>query len=319
MSPEREKPRRALSFDAVGVGLTCYDLAALIERWPEGDRGKMLEYTPAGGGMCSNAIICLQRLGARCALATCVGDDDPGRFLVQDLRAEGVDTTFVRVARGGRTQVSLNISVRGTDDKTLLALPQRSLSLKPGGVGRDFWTALAKSRLLHLDGFYPELALFALDHARKSGVMTSLDITHADENAERLVRGADIVFAPVEFVEAFFGHRHFERAAVALSKMGPRWAGVTLGEYGSIGVAGDQVIRQPAFNVEAVDTVGAGDAFHGGIAFAALQGWDLPRALRFASATAAICCTALSPRAPLPTLRQTQRFLKKHANQAHAC
>ena len=147
---------------------------------------------------------------------------------------------------------------------------------------------------------------------------TSLDITHADANAETFIRGSDIVFAPVEFVEAFFGHRHFEKAALALAKMGPRWAGVTLGEYGAIGVVGHQIIRQPAFNVNAVDTVGAGDAFHGAIAYAALRGWELPEAIRFAAAVGAMSCTALSPRAPLPTLRQAQRFLRARADQAQA-
>ncbi len=318
MASKRDKTGQAVAFDAIGVGLTCYDLAAVIERWPEGDRGRLLEYTPAGGGMCSNAIVTMQRLGARCALATCVGQDDPGRFLKEDLEREGVDARFVRMARGGRTQVSLNISVRGTDEKTLLALGTRRLALRPGQVARGFWSALEHSRLLHVDGFFPELAMPALARARRANVITSLDITHADKHAEALVRGCDVVFAPVEFVEAFFGHRHFERAAWELYKMGPRWAGVTLGEYGAIGVAGDQMIRQPAFNVNAVDTVGAGDAFHGSMAFAALRGWAFPKAMRFAAAVGAMSCTALSPRAPLPTLRQVQRFLKEREDQAQA-
>ncbi len=318
MPPKTRKAQHAPGYDAVGVGLTCYDLAAMIERWPEGDRGQLLEYTPAGGGMCSNAIITMQRLGARCALATCVGQDDPGQFLVDDLEREGVDARFVRMARDGRTQVSLNISVRGTDDKTLLALRARRLTLTPAHLGKAFFASLERSRLLHLDGFFPDLALPALERARRAGVTTSLDITHADANAETLIRGSDIVFAPVEFVEAFFGHRHFEKAALELAKMGPRWTGVTLGEYGAIGVAGRQIIRQPAFNVNAVDTVGAGDAFHGAIAYAALRGWALSRAIRFAAAVGAMSCTALSPRAPLPTLRQAQRFLRAHADQAQA-
>ncbi len=315
---KRKGKKATTSFDAIGVGLTCYDLAAIIARWPEGDRGSLLEYTPAGGGMCSNAIVGLQRLGARCALATCVGRDDPGRFLVDDLEKEGVGTQFVRMARGGRTPVSLNISVRGTDEKTLMALPAQRLALRENHVDDAFWTALEDARLLHLDGFYPELALPALERARQAGVITSLDITHADENAETLLRGCDIVFAPVEFVEAYFGHRRFEEAALELAAMGPRWAGVTLGEYGSIGVVDDEMIRQPAFHVEVIDTVGAGDAFHGAIAYGAIHNWDLARTLRFASAVAAISCTGLSPRGPLPTYGQVERFLKTHANQAQA-
>ncbi len=316
---KKSKARRPReTFDAMGVGLTCYDLAAIIEKWPEGDRGTLLEYTPAGGGMCSNAIVTMQRLGAQCTFATCVGDDEPGRFLLDDLQREGVGTRFVRLARGGRTQVSLNISVKGTDHKTLLALPTDRRVLRPDRVGEAFWSTLDNCRLLHVDGFFPELALPAVERAKRNGLITSLDITHADPNAEAFIRNCDIVFAPVEFVEAFFGHRRFEQAALELAEMGPRWAGVTLGEYGSIGVAGDEIIRQPAFHIEVVDTVGAGDAFHGAIAYAALRDWPLARAMRFAAAAGALCCTGLSPRAPLPTLRQVDRFLREHANQALA-
>jgi len=318
MASHNSRKNSTRAFDAIGIGLTCYDLAAVIERWPEGDRGNLLQYTPAGGGMCSNAIITMQRLGMRCAMATCVGQDDPGRFLRDDLIREGVDVRFVRLARGGRTQISLNISVAGTDQKTLLARKLQRLRLTPRQLGPDFWSVLQRSRLLHLDGFFPELAVPALRRARRAGVIASLDITYLDKNAEGLIRNSDIVFAPVEFVEAFFGHRRFEAAAMELAKMGPRWAGVTLGEYGSIGVAQGRIYRQPAFNVDVVDTVGAGAAYHGAIAFAALRGWSLPRAMRFASATAAICCTALSCRAPLPTLRQVNRFLRDRVGQSLA-
>ncbi len=310
MRSAARRTRHTNGFDAIGIGLTCYDLAAVIARWPEGDRGDLIEYTPAGGGMASNAVITMQRLGARCAMATCVGQDDPGRFLREDILREGVDARFVRLARGGQTQISLNISVSGTDRKTLLARRQQRLKLGPQHVGHEFWDVLQTARLLHVDGFFPELALPALRRARRNGLITSLDITYPDRRAEEFIRGCDIVFAPVEFVEVFFGHRRFEQAAFELAKMGPRWAGVTLGEYGSIGVSDGRIHRQPAFNVDVVDTVGAGDAYHGAIAFAALRGWSLPRAMRFASAVAALCCTALTCRAPLPTLRQANRFLR---------
>jgi sulfofructose kinase len=308
----------ACGFDAIGIGLACYDLAAVIERWPQGDRGNLLEYTPAGGGMCSNAVITMQRLGMRCAVATCVGDDDPGRYLRDDLIREGVDARFVRLARGGHTQISLNISVAGTDRKTLMARRQQRLKLAPPQVGKAFWSTLQNSRLLHVDGFYPELALPALRRARRAGLTTSLDITYRDRHCEAFIRHGDLVFVPVEFVESFFGHRRFEQAALDLAKMGPRWAGITLGEYGSIGVSDGRLVRQPAFNVDVVDTVGAGDAYHGALAYAALRGWTLPKAMRFASAVAALCCTALSCRAPLPSLRQVYRFLRERTGQALA-
>lgn len=84
---------------------------------------------------------------------------------------------------------------------------------------------------------------------------------------------------------------------------------------GSIGYdERDRLIRQTAYRVDVVDSVGAGDAYHGAIIYAAIHGWSLDKAMQLGSACGALCCTQLSGRTGLPTLRQAQRFLGRQTD-----
>jgi len=73
-----------------------------------------------------------------------------------------------------------------------------------------------------------------------------------------------------------------------------------------------QIYRQPAFPVDAVDTTGCGDVFHGGYLYGLLQAWPLPQTVRFASACAALKTRALGGRTAIPTLSEIEDFLQEH-------
>ena len=79
--------------------------------------------------------------------------------------------------------------------------------------------------------------------------------------------------------------------------------------------ADGHVFRQSAFKVDAVDTTGCGDVFHGGYSFGLLQGWPLPRTVRFAAACAALKTRALGGRTAIPTLHEVDSFLQDQAGQ----
>ena len=105
-----------------------------------------------------------------------------------------------------------------------------------------------------------------------------------------------------------------EAALQRACALGAGHAGVTLGAQGSAWCRrGESVRRMPAFDIEAVDTTGAGDAFHGAFALAAAEGGDPQEAIRFASAVAAMKCRAAGGRAGLPRRAEVAAFLAAHA------
>jgi sugar/nucleoside kinase (ribokinase family) len=87
-------------------------------------------------------------------------------------------------------------------------------------------------------------------------------------------------------------------------------AAVTAGVEGAYFQTGEGSFHQGAFKVDVVDTTGAGDAFHGGYAYAMLRGWPVRQSAEFAAAVAAIKCTKLGGRTGLPTLAQVQEFIR---------
>ncbi|HET6486084.1 MAG TPA: PfkB family carbohydrate kinase, partial [Spirochaetia bacterium] len=105
-------------------------------------------------------------------------------------------------------------------------------------------------------------------------------------------------------------HGDVERAAHAILGQGVRSVVVTLGGKGCLSVGPQGVTRQPAFPVQAVDTVGAGDCFSGVFAAALAQGADLTAALRLASAAAAISVTRKGAQPSMPNREEIEEFLR---------
>ena len=70
--------------------------------------------------------------------------------------------------------------------------------------------------------------------------------------------------------------------------------------------------RQRAFPVQAVDTTGAGDVYHGAYIYGLLQGWDMPACMRFASAMSALKCRRIGAREGIPRLPEVEAFMKSH-------
>ena len=86
---------------------------------------------------------------------------------------------------------------------------------------------------------------------------------------------------------------------------------ITQGEAGSVGVYGEHVFLTPSFEVDVVDTTGAGDVYHGAFIYGLLNKWSFEKSAEFASAVAAISCTKLGGRKGIPGVLETKLFLQK--------
>jgi sugar/nucleoside kinase (ribokinase family) len=138
-----------------------------------------------------------------------------------------------------------------------------------------------------------------------------LDAGSARPGMAVLVARADIVIASERFLPAFLGIDDPERGVRELTAAGPGVTGVTLGDRGVLVWDGARLLHQPAFAVDAVDTTGAGDVFHGAFAYGLLHGWELDRTTRFAAAAAAWSCTRLGAQAGAPTRAAVESLLAR--------
>jgi sugar/nucleoside kinase (ribokinase family) len=164
---------------------------------------------------------------------------------------------------------------------------------------------------LLIDGFWPDSALQAARRARAEGVPVVADFGGVEGKRKELLPLVDFLITNEECARRVAGRDDPERACRMVQEMGAKVVVATLGDRGCAfageGVAG----RMPAFEVDVVDTTGAGDCFHGAFCVGVVRGWPLERTLEFASATSALKCRKLGGRAGLPTLDEVNAFLEE--------
>lgn len=311
-----------MAHDVVGLGCACLDFLGIVPHLPDqDDQVWMSDSTQQGGGMVSTALVTLSMLGVSTAFAGKVGNDMAGRAVKEEFDLYGVDSDQLVVERGATTPVSMILVDESTGQRTIMAggtTVELSPSEVPGGM-------IADAKYLHLDTTGRQAALAAAEIARSAGVPVVLDADSLSRphDIEDLLRATDYLIASRVFAEALTGLADPAQAAKSLSSRGSSVVIVTLGEQGSLTLAGGRTFHTPAFPVEVVDTTGAGDVYHGAYIFGLLQEWHLEKTAVFSSAVAALSCTRLGGRTGIPDLRSVLDFLRdrgaEHFNDGTGC
>ncbi len=300
-----------MPFDVVGVGIACLDLNATVTSIPRIDENVlMLDFRRQMGGTVSTALATLQRLGMRTKYMGMLGDDDNGRFTLEGLRAEGIDVSSVRVAKGESSPFSFVMVDSMSGRRSIAYFPGCSFTvpadcIEPGAV--------TSARLLHVDIATP--AVFAAcDVAKKARVPISIEANAPYPGLEELLTTGNIFISSREIMCGLAEREDpLEAGKRLLEGYRLDLVVVTLGEEGSLAVTSTEAARSSGFRVTVVDTTGAGDVFHGAYIYGHLKGWRLERTLRFANAAGAIMCTTQTGWAGIPTLAQVEEFLRNHA------
>jgi sulfofructose kinase len=292
------------------VGIVVADLVFTFDELPR-TPGKHLArgLRMVAGGMAANAAAAAARLGADAALMSRVGDDPNGTFLLGELAALGVDTNSVERAEGVPTSVSA-VAVGEAGERLLLNYQDQHLLLEapspPAAAFGRFDATLVDTR-------WPAAGVEALRLARVLGVPGIADIDHALPDrwlVPNLALASHVVFSRDGLGRAL-GVDALERGMAEAARLSPGRIAVTLGGEGVVWLDEGAARRLPAFAVRAVDTLGAGDAFHGALAVALAEGRAWPEALRFAAAAAAIKCSRPSGRDAFPVRAEVERMLEE--------
>lgn len=264
-----------------------------------------------GAGMASAAAASIARLGGRAGIWGRVGDDAAGARWLGDLAAEGVDVSAVRVVADRRTAIS-TIIVDAGGERLIVPFYDPEMPREPGWLPLD---RLASAGAVLVDTRWPEGAAAALDAARAVGVPAVLDADVADPAILSDLAGrADHVVCSEPGLALL--EPSGDLAALAARLPGAAVVAVTLGAAGVRWIAGGRAEAQPGFRVAAVDTLSAGDVFHGAYALAIAERRPVADAMRFAAAAAAIKVTRFGGRLGAPTRDEVEAFLERPAAAA---
>lgn len=299
------------TYDVVGLGANAADHLVSIPRHPQpGEKVRFGHYTYQGGGQAATALVTVSRFGYRTCYLGAVGDDADGSANVAGLRAEGVDVSRVLVRRGALTQRAFILVDEASGERTIIWGRSEGLILAPGEVDE---AAVAQGRLFHTDAQHPLAAARAARVARAAGLPVIVDLELIRPGLEELLPRTDFVIANAEFPEQATGSRDLSEALKILEeRTGGALQVVTLGARGAVARIAGRLEFFPAYVVDARDTTGAGDVFHGAFAVACLRGMGLHDALDFCNAVAAMKCRQAGGRTGIPrSLAEVERFRRE--------
>lgn len=286
------------------VGFAAHDFVFSVARMPvEPTKHRATGFRSIGGGNAATAAVAAARLGGEVRLLTRLGEDDIGALMLAEFAREGVDATGSRRFPGATSPVSA-VLVDGAGERMIVNHVDPALPASPDwlpDLPDDVDAVLGDVR-------WPEGSARLLAQAKARGLPAILDGDLPGCEAD-LLRSASLVAFSAPGLSRTTGCADIESGLRRAATMTDAAVMATAGADGVSWLEGDRLVHLPAFLVTAVDTLGAGDVFHGALALALGEGQTLREAARFASAAAALKTTRFGGRAGAPSRAETAALL----------
>ncbi|WP_027552116.1 sugar kinase [Bradyrhizobium sp. Cp5.3] len=293
------------------IGIPVRDLTFRVKSMPaRGSKANASHLTEICGGNALNAAIAIARLGGRVAFAGPMGDarETSSGFILDRMAQDGIDTRHIVRMPGLTTPVSA-IMIEPSGERTLTIYRDPAL-----------WTVklpdadelLADCRAVLVES---RCAAFCSDlcaEARRRGIAVIVGVDRAMALTDSLLTAASHLLFASEQVQETAGVADDGEALRSLAKLTPAFLAATRGPRGTIWLnEAGELEETPAFPVEAVDTLGAGDAFHGAFTLRLAERGGVREALRFAAAAAALKCTRFGGGQAAPQRVEVEELLRE--------
>ncbi len=273
------------------------------------------QYHIAFGGKGANQAVAAGRAGADIAFIACVGADDIGERIRQQLQQDRIDTAPVETVADESTGVAM-IFVNSEGENNIGIYSGANAALTPARVEHHQQViANADALLMQLESPL-ESVLAAAKIARKQQTQVILNPAPATALSDELLALIDIITPNETEAEILTGiavksDEDAARAAQALHAKGIDTVLITLGRRGVWLSEQGNGVRIPGFSVQAIDTIAAGDTFNGAFITARLEGMAMHDAVRFAHAAAAIAVTRAGAQPSVPWRTEIDAFLQQ--------
>jgi sulfofructose kinase len=291
-------------------GVSVVDFVFSVGEMPrEAIKYRAKDATIVGGGCAANAAVAVSRLGGQAWLAARIGDDLIADIMLKDLAEEGVNTAHVQRFKGKRSQFS-SIYVTPDGERQIVSYRDLSISADPHWLETadlpQFDVVLADTR-------WARGTAAAMKRARDRGKPGVIDGEAPFAEAMEALPLASHIALSRQGIADLTGIGEFEPALRRAVEMTAAFVCATDGEHGVFWLEDGKLQHMPAYKVTAVDSLGAGDVWHGAFALGLGRGDSEREAIRFASAVAALKCTRFGGRAGTPKLDEVNAFMSANA------
>jgi sugar/nucleoside kinase (ribokinase family) len=296
------------------IGMPVRDLAFRTPSVPaRGSKENATGFGEICGGNALNAAIAIVRLGGRAALCGPMGDakETSARFIYEQMTREGIDTQHLIHLPGLVTPISA-VMIDPTGERTIVTFRDPELWKvklpKADTLLDDCQAILTESRCAE---FCTDICAEAI----RRGIPVIVDADRAMSLREGLLTASSHLVFSSEPLQETAGIADDGEALKKVAKLTPSFLAGTRGPRGTIWLDEKGELQEtPAFPVHTVDTLGAGDVFHGAFALAVTEKQELRQALRFASAAAALKCTRFGGAFAAPQRAEVEELLSRGQN-----
>lgn len=287
------------------AGVAVLDFLFQMEAFPRtAEKYRADSASIVGGGNAANAAVAVARLGGDAQLISRLGDDVIAGLIIDGLAIDGVDTSLMRRFERRRSSFS-SIYIDAGGERQIMNFRDNALTMDADWLTdilpTDCDAVLADTR-------WPQGAKAVMDHARKLGIPGIMDAEAPVMEAESAIHAASHIAFSAQGVREFTGLQDVSEAALKAAHMLPGQVLVTDGENGTVSVHDETIHHYPARQITVVDTLGAGDVWHGAFALALAKGWAEDRAVPYANAAASLKCTRPGGRDGAPTADELNHF-----------
>jgi sulfofructose kinase len=296
------------------AGIAVQDLIFRVEHFPlPGRKISAQDFVIVGGGCAANAALAIARLGGRSGYAGPLGGpagaDALSDRLIAELTRESVTTGGVVRVDGITAPVSA-IFIDAAGEKMIATRRDPQLAMARAA---DPEALVADIAVLLVDNRYRDFVLPLCQAMRRRGGQVVVDADQTTRIDDPLLAAATHVIFSAECLLGTTGLTDLSPALREAAARIDAFVAVTDGANDILWIDGADVHRMPVFPVRVVDTLGAGDVFHGGFALALAEGHDEQAAMRFAAAAAALKCTRFGGIAGAPRRLEVDAFLAERS------
>src|SRR5882757_3990172 len=296
------------------IGMPVRDLTFRVRGVPgRGSKENATHFDEICGGNALNAAIAIVRLGGRASVCGPMGDvrETATRFIFEKLAHEGIETKHIVHMPGLVTPISA-VMVDPSGERTIVTFRDPELwKVRLSGIDvllDDCAAILTESRA-------GEFCTDLCAEARRRGIPVIVDVDRAMSLREGLLNASSHLIFSSEPLQETADVTDDGQALKKVATLTPSFLAGTRGPKGTIWLNEKGELEEtPAFPVHTVDTLGAGDVFHGAFALAITERQELRHALRFASAAAALKCTRFGGAYAAPQRTEVEEFLGQHAD-----
>lgn len=288
----------------VCVGHSTYDITLPVKEFPEENKKiRIPNHIECGGGPASNGAYLLAKWGMDTTMVSIVGDDYYGHQVIKEFEDIGVKTRYIEVNPNHRTSSSYIIANTSNGSRTILSSkkqPIRRLEMPVSDIIAD---------AILIDGEHPESAYEIF--MNNPDAISVIDAGRLNDETKFLGKKATYVICSKDFAEDFAEEEidleRLDRLVEIHKKLEEYYETtviITLEAAGSFTKIDGEYQIIPSIKVEAVDTTGAGDIFHGAFLYFIANGYSLYESIHYASITSAISVTRIGSRYSIPMLSE---------------